>query len=247
MTNVGYSHLPLKRQNKYQNIFEHMPIGIIYIDTSGVVTDCNLFACDIFSRSKEEFIGLSLLSKLQDEKLKQAIRDVLSYGNSIYDAYYYPINGAAPLYLHITLQAIYNDAGIITAAVGLVKNVHEEKYVRHLLKHYKQVLDTMTDMIVYIDNTYCYLLANRAYLEFHHKKESDILNKNIAHTIGKENFHKIKPLLDRSLQGEKFTVQGTYTDPNTQATFLEEGEFAPYINEHGETVGVAVTIRHYPT
>lgn len=244
-------HQRLVSKLKYQNIFENIPIGIIYFDTKGIVTDSNNYATDIFGRTKEEFLGLNLLKSLKNQQLIQAVRDVLTRGDATYEGNYQPINGHKSSYLDITFQAIYSDAGIITAAVGLVKDITNEKKAQVSLNHYKHILDATTDMMAYIDNDYRYIACNKAYLDFHKKGAEDITDKKVSDVIGQENFSHIKDLLDRALEGEKFIIKGSYQQPNTDDIIYdeiyEEGSFAPYINDKGEITGVVVAIRDITT
>ena len=240
-------HKALTDKHKYQSIFESIPIGILYFDTKGVITDNNDYASHIFGRTKEEFLGLNLLTQLKDQKLLQAMRDVLASGEGSYCDYYQPLNGHLASYLQITLQAIYNEAGIITAAVGLIKNITKEKEAEKSLNHYKQMLDATTDMMAFINNQYRYIATNKAYSNFHQRAGGSISGKKVLDIIGEENFSPIKILIDRALGGEGFTVKGTYQHPRTEDTIYdviyEEASFAPYISDDGEITGVVIAIR----
>ncbi len=233
---------------KYQNIFENMPIGIIYFNTTGAITDSNRQATHIFGRTKEEFLSLNLLKHLTNQQLIQSIRDVLTHGEAAYEGFYQPINGYHASYLHITFQAIYNEVGMIIAGVGLVKDISAEKKAQITLSHYKQILDSTKDMVAYIDTQYRYIATNKAYRIFHQQKEANIIDKKVSDVIGEENFSHIKILLDRALEGESFTTKGSYQHPNSEDTIyeeiFEEANFSPYINESGDITGVVVVIRN---
>jgi len=114
---------------------------------------------------------------------------------------------------------------------------------RVILKHYTHILDATTDMITYLDNNYIYLAANKAYLTFHNKKEEELIGKNTQEIIGKENFKRIKPHLDRALKGESFTIKGHYHLPNKKNLIYEEGNFSPYQESTGKATGVVIAIR----
>ncbi len=247
MINNAMTHETLKHKLKYQNIFENMPIGIIYFDTKGVVTDSNKQATLIFGRTKEEFRGFDLLKTLQDQALLQAIRDTLTRGEALYEGFYQPITRDKAAHLEITLQAIYNDIGMITAGVGLIKDVTDEKSAQISLKRYKHILDATKDMVVYIDTQYQYIAANKAYLDFHQHKRADLVGKKVSDMLGEENFSQIKPFIDRALEGESFTIKGAYQHPSSEDTIydeiIEEANFAPYIDESGDITGVVVVIR----
>lgn len=237
----------IKQQHKYHNIFENIPIGILYFDIKGIITDVNNQATKIFGRTEEEFLGLNLLEKLVDEKLKDAIRKVITLGDGEYEGYYHPINGYKPSYLHITLKALYNEAGIITAAVALVEDISAEKEAQKTLAHYMHIVDATKDMIAYIDKDFRYLAVNKSYLNFHQKKMQEIIHHKVSDIVGEHNFNIIEPLLQRALEGEQFSIKSKYQYPSSEEVIYdeiyEEGHFSPYIDDTGEITGVVVSIR----
>ena len=106
-----------------------------------------------------------------------------------------------------------------------------------------QILNALSEMIVVIDRTYRYRLANRAYLRFHRRDKSQLEGVHIRDVIGETNFQKFKPLLDRALRGETFTVRDTFRLPNSDTVRYEEGEFKPLRESNGHILGVIVIIR----
>ena len=136
---------------------------------------------------------------------------------------------------------------MITAGVGLIKDVTEEKSAQISLKRYKHILDATKDMVVYIDTQYQYIAANKAYLDFHQQKRETIVGKKVSDMLGEENFSQIKPLVDRALEGESFITKAAYQHPSNEDTIydeiIEEANFAPSIDENGDITGVVVVIR----
>jgi PAS domain S-box-containing protein len=235
-------HYHALQQHKYQNIFENVPIGIVYFDMKGVVTHVNNYATHIFGRTKEEFLGLHLLQKLQDEKLKKAVQNVLIFGDAEYEGYYSPLNGYQASHLHIIFKALYNEAGIINAAVGLVQDVTEEKEAKKALSHYMHMVDATQDMMAYIDEDFRYIAVNESYLNFHQLQKHEVINRNVSEIIGEKNFAIIQPLLQRAFKGENFSIKSTYAHSDGTQIY-EEGHFSPYINSSGNISGVVVSIR----
>jgi PAS domain S-box-containing protein len=242
MTSQEMHYHAIQHQQRYQKIFEHVPIGIVYFDNKGVVTHVNSFATHIFGRTKEEFLGLNLLQRLQDEKLKDAVQNVLILGDAEYEGYYYPVNGYQASHLQITFKALYNEVGMISAAVGLVQDVTEEKEAKKALSHYMHMVDATQDMMAYIDKDFNYIAVNKAYLAFHNCKEEEIINQHLSKIVGEKNFKNIQPLLQRALDGEVFSLKQHY-ELSDGSTVYEEGHFSPYINEDGNINGIVVSIR----
>ena len=106
-----------------------------------------------------------------------------------------------------------------------------------------KILNALSEMIVVIDRSYRYRLANQAYLTFHRRNRTELEGAHLREIIGETNFHKFKPLLDRALRGETFTIRDTFRLPDSDTVRYEEGEFKPLREDDGHISGVIVIIR----
>jgi len=63
----------IKSQKVYRLVFENVPLGIMYYDRRGIVTDLNENFAQIIGAPKEKIIGFNLTQQLRDKKLREAI------------------------------------------------------------------------------------------------------------------------------------------------------------------------------
>ncbi len=239
---MQYSQNQMKNKLKYQHIFEAAPIGIIYFDTKGVVTDCNLEATHIFSRSKQEFIGFNVLTQVKDPKLLQAVRKTLSEGSAIYADTYQHLLSNQKIDLYIKMQAIYNEIGMIEAGLALIQNMTAQKDTQRLLKRYKHMVNTSKEMMAFFDQSHHYLAANQAYLDFYDITLETLLGKKVEEMVPPNYKDKIKSALNKALQGEYFSGTIEYLKPGSYHTVIFEADFEPY-HDGQEIAGVFLHIR----
>ena len=113
----------------------------------------------------------------------------------------------------------------------------------HVLNNYlKELANASEDMIAYIDTNICYLAVNDAYAQFHNKSQEEFYGLKVEEIVGKENFPAISQLIQRVLNGEKFTLDGTYTLPDNSIRY-EETVFKPVKNSDGTIIGCIATIK----
>ena len=62
-----------KSEELYRSVFENMPLGIMYYDQDGIVTDLNENFAQIIGAPKQKIIGFNLPQQLRDDQLRQAI------------------------------------------------------------------------------------------------------------------------------------------------------------------------------
>ena len=69
---TGHRYNPAFSQEKYRLIFDRAPIGVVHIDSQGLVTDCNDYFVRVSGSSRETLIVLNTL-KLPHERIEDAI------------------------------------------------------------------------------------------------------------------------------------------------------------------------------
>ena len=124
-----------------------------------------------------------------------------------------------------------------------VTEYQHELEEEHVLKTYlHELANASEDMIAYIDTHMCYLTVNNAYADFHNKPQEIFHGLKVEDIVGKENFPIISKLIQRALNGEKFTLNGTYTLPDN-TTRHEETLFKPVKNVDESIVGCIAIIK----
>jgi PAS domain S-box-containing protein len=65
---------------RYRLIFEQFPFGIVHVDNSGIVFDCNHKSSRILGLPKEELIGRNMLALLDAGPEREALEGALRHG-----------------------------------------------------------------------------------------------------------------------------------------------------------------------
>jgi len=109
-------------------------------------------------------------------------------------------------------------------------------------QHLLALANASEDMIAYIDSSMCYLAVNDAYADFHNKPSELFPGLQVEEIVGKANFPAISQLIQRALDGESFTLGGTYTLPN-HTTRHEETFFKPVKDSDNSIIGCIAVIK----
>lgn len=108
--------------------------------------------------------------------------------------------------------------------------------------HYqKEILNTISEPASFIDKNYRYVFVNSAFNDFYSVKTRNIVGKTADNLWGTENFEKkIKPLLDKCLDGEEVFIQFEGEIPNNGYKILKMN-FYPHWKSPKRVDGVIST------
>lgn len=123
----------LETGKKYQIIFESSPVGIIYFDENGIITHCNKSCSDIIGAPVKKIIGFSVLSSLNDEKLKDAI-DIVFLGNAgFYEGSYISSISGRKMSLRASFTPVMDDDGSLLGGIGILEDIATSREAKELL------------------------------------------------------------------------------------------------------------------
>lgn len=109
------------------------------------------------------------------------------------------------------------------------------------LEKYKKIVSTSGDFLSLVDVNYVYQAVNDTYLKYFNKKREEVVGHSAAELFGEEIFNeKIKPLTDRAISGEAFTIEFWMDFPRGRK-YLETKYF-PY-KKNGEVIYFVVAAR----
>lgn len=79
------------------------------------------------------------------------------------------------------------------------KKIHESQ---QKLQEYKNVVEGSEDLIVSINKSYEYVLANEAFLKFNGKKRNEVINNKLSNVVGEFTFNRVKNYIDQCFNDE---------------------------------------------
>jgi len=100
-----------KSEELYRSAFENVPLGIMYYDQHGIVTDLNENFAQIIGAPREKIVGLNMPQQLRDENLRQAILASLDGQTGYYEGDYLSVTGGKLTPLRAFCQPIVTLGG----------------------------------------------------------------------------------------------------------------------------------------
>lgn len=114
-------------EEKYRGIFEHSPLGIVHLDSKGVVTACNKSLADILGSSVTTIKGVNSLKYLQDDEIKAVINKVLSGKIAHFEGSFLPEKSKERVYIRAVSSPIFSNAASVIGAICIIENITERK------------------------------------------------------------------------------------------------------------------------
>ena len=121
-------------EEKYRNIFDYSPLGILQIDQEGIITASNEKLAEILDTTVERVIGFDILQSIRDKQVKTATLSALSGQTAHYEGRYLSISGKQKIYLRGLFSPIFAADGSIHAAIGIVEDITKQKQVEKELR-----------------------------------------------------------------------------------------------------------------
>ncbi|MCF6247547.1 MAG: PAS domain S-box protein, partial [Desulfobacula sp.] len=111
---------------KLESLFEHAPLAVVHLDTSGTITACNQNLCDILGGRYDEMIGFNLIKSLKDERMKKIIIKTLSGNRNLYNGDYLSASGDVLTPVRAIFAPILSDKGKVTGVIGILEDITEQ-------------------------------------------------------------------------------------------------------------------------
>ena len=188
-------------EEKYRNIFEHSPLGILHIDKEGIITASNEKLAKILGSTVEKLVGFDLLQSVTNEKVRAATISVLSGEIAHSEGSYLSVTGDGEAYLRSVFSPISSSDGSIVAAIGIIEDISKRKDAEEALqKVHSELEQRVADRTAQLDlKTEKLMEINVALKVLLEKREEDkkaleeILSHNKADVeVLEEVYHRLK-------------------------------------------------------
>jgi diguanylate cyclase (GGDEF)-like protein/PAS domain S-box-containing protein len=151
-------------EEKYRMIFENAPLGLLYFDNKGFITDCNDNFTKIIGTSRELLLGVGML-KLSDKDLVQSLQGTLLGNITTYEGDYKSISSDKITAVRIIFAPITSEDKSHKAGVGIVEDITERKMFETNLSNeknlFKTTLVSIGDGVISTDNQGNVLILNK--------------------------------------------------------------------------------------
>ncbi len=153
-------------ENKFSELYDSIPIGIMYYNYKGIVVDCNDFFVTIIGSSKQDLIGFDMMSTLKDMEMKKAINSSLIKGEGRYEGVYKSITAEKETPVRVIFKGLKNDDNIIYGGICIAEDLTEfAKTCKELKKteeNYRHIFENTTDVYYHMDTDGKIMLLNPA-------------------------------------------------------------------------------------
>lgn len=116
-----------------------------------------------------------------------------------------------------------DEAGRLLRIRGTAQDITERKETEQKLREYAQAIEGAEEMFVVVDRDYRFVIANRAFLQFHQQTSDRVIGHSIPEVVNQEVFEKvIKGHLARSFEGQTVRFEATlaHSDQGPRTVFV---------------------------
>lgn len=131
---------------KYQTIFEKSPVGILYFDENGVITHCNESCARVLKAPMSKIIGFNVLSKLSDERLKQAVEMVFLGNHGHYEGNYLSVISGKEIFTKASFTPIMSDDGSLLGGIGIIEDTEERRQAEEMIRLNETRLEALLEL-----------------------------------------------------------------------------------------------------
>lgn len=207
---------------KYQNIFENAPIGIIHYDSKGNLTECNPFFAFGIGTKREELTGLNMLTQLKDQKLIHEIRMSLTEGQGYYEDLYTSVSKGKMSYVRGFFKGIRNK-GEITGGIGILEDITERKLTENKLHKtqdlLQKIIDSMPQIMICVDPKGKIMLFNRQAEQEYDLKAGQAINQPFVQAL--PSLRNRWPKIQESIETKQIRYQNKVQLDQKQGRYFD--------------------------
>ncbi len=216
-------------EERHRLIFESVNDAIFICNKAGNIIEVNTAATRIYGYSREEFLNLDprkLLHEDWQHEIEAFFKTTSAGENYSGENVEYTKSGKI-IYTQVygTPLEFKGEKQIM----AVVRNITSLKKAQDDLKHSKEQLQLITDLIPvlvsYITPDHRYEFVNKGYENWFGIKAEDVVGRHASEVVGKEAYDAVKEELDRVFQGETVEYERMMAyksggNKYTQTTFL---------------------------
>lgn len=116
----------ITEESKYRQLIKYNPLGVIHVDSLGIIKECNDSFVKIIDSSRGLLLERNIL-ELQDQKIVATIQSSLKGTTAEYEGYYNSVTANKTSAIRMISAPIYDRNGAIAGAIGIVEDINKRK------------------------------------------------------------------------------------------------------------------------
>ena len=121
-------------EERYRQVFEHAPLGLVDYDQAGTIIDCNAAYVAILGATADQVIGFNLLRDLRDQRVIDAVRQSLLAGRGEIEHLYRSVLTGKVTPVRGFFAGIRDAGGTIASGIGVVEDFSERRALEDHLR-----------------------------------------------------------------------------------------------------------------
>ncbi len=113
-------------------IFENSPLGMVYIEASGVIRECNMQFVQQMGSSREKIVGLNPVVHAAPP-LREPARKALAGGQAAYEGFYTSVTGGKTSYLRVMCNPVHPGVSP-TEVIATLEDITERKQMEEQVR-----------------------------------------------------------------------------------------------------------------
>lgn len=158
----GGGQPPMELQQVHAIVFRDAPIGIYHYDARGVLTACNDPFVQLIGGSRQQLIGLHLLT-LPNREIVAKHETALGGEIARYEGLYVPATGRRRTWIRLVISPTKDETGRVNGGVGIVEDIGEAHQAREIVARTERLtsLGTLAAGVVHeMQNPLAYATTN---------------------------------------------------------------------------------------
>ena len=121
-----------RSEQKYRQIFDYSPLGILHFDYGGTITACNDNFVQIIGSSREKLVGLNMINDLKDVQIIAAVKRTLSGENGHYEGKYASVTADKVTRVKVDFSPLLDERGVVLGGIGITEDITAARRLRKL-------------------------------------------------------------------------------------------------------------------
>jgi PAS domain S-box-containing protein len=222
---------------KYKLFFEKAPIGIVFYNKKGIVTDVNNMTIKIFGSSRQKLIGLNLKNNPDKTFTKEVIRS-LNGQNGFYEGEHTSLTGSKTSFLKCEWIPLKNN-NIVYGGVGIIKNISERKKNEDKISSLATLVEQAFQTIIITDLNGIITYVNPAFKKITGYDTKEIIGQNPHILSGGRHSKEFYKGLWHTIKSGNIWHGEFYNKKKNKSFYYENAIIFPIKNTKGEIIKYA--------